>query len=74
MKFRRRGYSEPIPPSTPSPRGEYLWGANGTVNTPDGIGELDGDVYTNDITVTVLFDLETKTYPIGQVSRVKRSR
>lgn len=57
-------------------RGTYMWGASIRVNTPDGIGELDIDVYSNDQTVRVFLDsiCDTRTYPIDQVSRIVRSR
>lgn len=57
-------------------RGTYKWGANIRVNTPDGIGELYDDVYTNDTITRVFFEgiCDTRTYPIDQISRVVRSR
>jgi len=57
-------------------RGTHMWSAGVKINTPDGIGALDNDVYTNDQTVYVFFEnlLDVKTYNIDQVSRIVRSR
>lgn len=54
--------------------GTYIMGASVTVNTPDGIGETDHDVYSSHKQVRVLINDDLKYYPVESISRVKPKR